>query len=194
MIKNRVTNAARAVDNDAVPAGLDALHVLADYWEPDRAERTMVGDLVHSAKDHQDEAAARRLAALVADLARYRFEISGRPVLVGAVPARPVPSVHLPTMLGRAVAAAGVGEWAPDLITRSRASARLRDVEPVERPALARAAGYRCEPVGADTLVVIVDDVVLTGTTLGHVARCVRAAGAAAVAGLAAARSVRVDT
>ena len=180
------------MDNHPPPSGLNALHVLAQYWEPDLSRRTEVGELVRSAKDGQDPVAADRLADMMADLARDRLGSLSPPVIVGAVPARPVPPVHLPTTVSRAIAAAGVGDWAPDLITRHRPSVRVRDVGPDERPELVRAAGYEVAPGAAAATVVVVDDVILTGTTLGHVAARVRAAGASTVVGMVIARSARV--
>ena len=68
---------------------------------------------------------------------------------------------------------------------------RLRDLDPTERPATVLAADYEVvEDVGGRH-VVLVDDVVLSGTTLDHVADLLLAAGAASVRPVAIARSRR---
>jgi predicted amidophosphoribosyltransferase len=85
-----------------------------------------------------------------------------------------------------------VGDWAGDLIERRTSTRSLREVEPADRLETARAAGYTVAPIVPGTTVVLVDDVVLTGTTLSHLAGCLRSAGATGVVGVVAARSRRV--
>jgi predicted amidophosphoribosyltransferase len=173
------------------PNGLDQLHVLGDYWHRDERRRTDLGMLIHAAKDQQQAAAAERLAEQIVTLAPVVVD-SAAPVLVAAVPSNPEPTVHLPGVLAQALAMAGLGDWADDLIERQVSTRSLRDVEPADRLEIARAAGYTVGPIVPGTTVVLVDDVVLTGTTLSHVAGCLRFAGAARVVGVVAARSRRV--
>jgi predicted amidophosphoribosyltransferase len=172
------------------PDGLDELHVLGEYWHRDERRRTDLGRLIHAAKDEQQATAAERLAEKIVVLAPALVE-SAAPVLVAAVPSNPAPTVHLPTVLAQALAMAGSGDWADDLIERQTATRSLRDVEPADRLEVARAAGYTVGPIRPGTTVVLVDDVVLTGTTLSHVAGCLRSAGATRVVGVVAARSRR---
>jgi predicted amidophosphoribosyltransferase len=172
------------------PNGLDQLHVLGDYWHRDERRRTDLGMLIHAAKDQQQAAAAERLAEQIVTLAPVVVD-SAAPVLVAAVPSNPEPTVHLPGVLAQALAMAGLGDWADDLIERQASTRSLRDVEPADRLEIARAAGYTVGPIVPGTTVVLVDDVVLTGTTLGHVAGCLRSAGATRVVGVVAARSRR---
>lgn len=172
-----------------IPEGLEALYVLGDYWHADEPVRTELGDLVHAAKDGHEHGSANRLAKMVTALVPGRLDELDAPVVVAAVPPNPVPPLHLPSVLAGALAAAGVGEWGRDLIRRAHPTSRLRDSDPAGRPELVRAAGYSSDPMGEGTTVVLVDDVVLTGTTLSHVAECLRNSGAARVIGVAAVRT-----
>lgn len=174
-----------------MPQGLEALHVLGDYWRPDEPIRTELGELIHAAKDHHQVDAADQLAEMITNLVPGRLDGLAEPVLVGAVPSNPVPSLHLPSVLAEALAATGVGIWSPDLVSRGRRTPRLRDVDPEHRPDVARAAGYRAGPLESGTTVVLVDDVVLTGTTLSHLAGCLLESGASRVVGAVAARTRR---
>lgn len=171
--------------------GLEDLHVLGEYWHRDEPNRTDLGMLVQAAKDQQQPAAAQRLAELIVTLAPGVIASAPAPVLVAAVPSNPAPAVHLPGVLARALAAAGVGVWAEDLIGRETSTRLLRNIEPAGRLEAALAAGYTVGPIEPGTTVVLVDDVVLTGTTLSHVAGCLRSVGATRVVGVVAARSRR---
>ena len=110
------------------------------------------------------------------------------------VPSVPVPvgagdRPHLAELLAASLAEAGAGEYRPSLITRRNGTPRLRDVDPERRAEVAASAGYGAgEPV-AGRHIVVVDDVVLTGTTLRAVAACLRDAGAVSVTPAVAART-----
>ena len=69
------------------------LLVLGDYWQPDRDERTEIGELVRRAKDQGDPGAASELAERFASLATALPEASGGlPRLVVPVPSGPGPA------------------------------------------------------------------------------------------------------
>ena len=171
------------------------LLTLGDYWQPDRDERTGLGELVHRAKDQGDPGAASELAERFASLATALPDAAGGlPRLVVPVPSGPVPAgdsdrPDLANLLASSLAAAGAGECRPSLVVKSNPTPRLRHLEPERRAEVAASAGYRAgEPV-AGRHIVVVDDVVLTGTTLNAVVACLRAAGAASVTAAAAART-----
>ena len=171
------------------------LVVLGDYWQPDRDERTGIGELVHRAKDLGDPGAASELAEWFGSLATALPEADGGlPRLVVPVPSVPVPAgdghrPHLAGLLAASLAAAGVGEYRPGLVVKSNSTPRMRNLEPERRAEVVASAGYRtCEQV-AGRHVVVVDDVVLTGTTLNAVAACLRDVGAASVTAAVAART-----
>ncbi|MEZ5168428.1 MAG: phosphoribosyltransferase family protein, partial [Acidimicrobiales bacterium] len=98
--------------------------------------------------------------------------------------AHPVPA------LARAVADAVDRPCAP-LLERRHRTALLRDTAPEDRVALVAAAGYRVTGSVDGASVVLVDDVVLTGTTLEHLASLLVAAGARGVDAVVACRTRR---
>ena len=58
-----------------------------------------------------------------------------------------------------------------------------------ERPAMADAAGYGVDPIAVGRNIVLLDDVVLTGTTLGYLTQLLRAEGAASITPLVVAQT-----
>ncbi len=164
------------------------LLVLGDYWQPDRDERTEIGALVHRAKDQGDPGAARALAERFASLAKALPEAAvGLPRLVAPVPSGYRP--HLVEQLASSLAAAGAGEYRPGLVVKSNPTPRMRHIEPDRRAEVAASAGYSARDPVAGRHIVVVDDVVLTGTTLNAVATCLLDAGAVSVTAAAAART-----
>ena len=183
-------------------AGLAALVgarflVLGDYWHPDRDERTEIGLLIHRAKDLAEDVAAQELAKRFASLASHLAETpdgSGR--LVVPVPSKPVLAregdrPHLATHLAASLAAAGAGEYRPSLVAKTNDTPRLRHTDPQWRADVAASAGYRASESTAGRHIVVVDDVVLTGSTVRAVVACLRDAGAASVTAAVAARTRR---
>ena len=172
-----------------------AVCTLGDYWRPDRDERTEVGELVHRAKDRGDVGAATELAERFACLAGGLLATDAdSPRLVTPVPSRPAPDgsddgPHLAERLAASLAEAGAGEYRPGLVVKSNPTPRLRHVDVERRAEVAASAGYRAREPVAGRHVVVVDDVVLTGTTLNAVAACLRDAGAASVTAAIAART-----
>lgn len=175
--------------------GAVALCTLGDYWRPDRDERTEIGELVHRAKDHHDPWATAELAKRFARLAVGLPESDGGlPRLVMSVPSGPAADgddgrPHLAAVLALSLAAAGAGEHRPGLVVRTNPTPRLRHVDPERRAEVAASAGYSTREPVAGRCVVVVDDVVLTGTTLNAVAACLRDSGAASVTAAVAART-----
>lgn len=156
--------------------------------------RTEVGELVHRAKDSGDEAAAAELGRRLVRLAgRSLPPQAGLVPLVVGVPSHPAPAVDLPAILAAALAAAGIGEHRPGLLVRRCRTPKLRDIaaDPARRYDMAAEAGYEVTEPVASRSVVLVDDVILTGTTLRFIAAKLRTAGAASVTAAAAARTHR---
>ena len=92
-------------------------------------------------------------------------------------------------MLASSLSAAGVGEYRPSLLVKSNSTPRMRHVEPDRRAEVAASAGYSAREPVAGRHIVVVDDVVLTGTTLNAVTACLVDAGASSVTAAAAART-----
>lgn len=181
---------------EALPPGLGHLHVVGDVWSDDGAGRTELGLLLARAKDEHDEPAAQELAELVATSSGVG--VGPDPsltadVVVTSVPPNPRSTVDVPAVLARAVAGAMGVVAEPSLLERRFPTARVRDIAPDERGPLVAAAGYEVTRRVDGRAVVLVDDVILTGTTLAHVAELLMAAGAASVVGVVAARSRRSD-
>ena len=183
--------------NSGAGLGVEML-LLGDYWRADCDERTEIGWLVHRAKDQADESAARELAERFASLASHLGETadgSGR--LVVPVPSKPVLAgegdrPHLATHLAASLAAAGAGEYRPSLVAKTNDTPRLRHTDPQWRADVAASAGYRASESTAGRHIVVVDDVVLTGSTVRAVVACLRDAGAASVTAAVAARTRRL--
>ena len=116
------------------------LLVLGDYWQPDRDERTEIGELVRRAKDRGDPGAASELAERFASLAIALPEAAGgQPRLVAPVPPGPMRAgdgvrPDLAAMLASSLAAAGAGEYRPSLVVKSSPTPRMRHIEPDRRP------------------------------------------------------------
>ena len=175
--------------------------VLDDYWTAPRAGpasgvpvRTEVGELVHRAKDSSDEAAAAELGHRLARLVRRSLPAQAGPLpLVAGVLSHLAPAVDLPAVLAEALVAAGIGEHRPGLIVRRHRTQKLRDLGPdaAQRLDAVAAAGYEVTEPVAGRAVVLVDDVILTGTTLRFIAAKLQAAGADSVTAAAVARTRR---
>ena len=166
------------------------LLVLDDYWQPDCDERTEIGELVCRAKDQGDPRAASELAERFVSLATALPEpAGGLPRLVAPVPPGEGGRPDLAARLASSLAAAGVGEYRPSLVVKRNPTPRMRHLEPERRPEVAASAGYRASEPVVGRHIVVVDDVVLTGTTLNAVSACLHNAGAASVTAAAAART-----
>ncbi|MEM9466590.1 MAG: hypothetical protein AAGA90_14550 [Actinomycetota bacterium] len=168
-------------------AHLERVDVMASMWLPDRPERTRIGRLVEAAKDRGDDAAVALLAQEAADWAAAP---DGDTVVV-PVP----PSPDRPNRLVPAVADALAARWQvprADLVERHGVTPRLRDLDPADRRGVAIAGDYRlATELDPSVAVVLVDDVILTGVTLEHVAGVVRAGGGRPVRAAVLARSRR---
>lgn len=169
---------------------LGDVHVMGPYWRDDAALPSLLGGLVMAAKDHRSpEALAdleRRIAAFVHDL-----ELDPAP-LVLAVPPGPARVAHPVPALAAAVAdqlRVGIG----DVLEREHATVRLRGTPIDRRREIVEAAGYRVNGDVAGRSVLLVDDVVLTGTTLGYLAELLVAAGARRVDAVVVCRTRLAD-
>ena len=175
------------------------IHVMGDYWREDNDLLTPLGELIAAAKDHRSGSAVITLQQQLSDFARD-IESSGtgltrdtaRNLLVVPVPVGPGGNRPLVSALAKAVASA-LGATLSEVLTRRNATARLRDTPPWQRLAVVQAAGYEITSAVAGRAVVLVDDVVLSGTTLRYLARLLHDVGATRVEAVVAARTRRSD-
>ncbi|MEZ5243686.1 MAG: phosphoribosyltransferase family protein [Acidimicrobiales bacterium] len=157
---------------------LTRVHVMGSYWSDDADRRSALGALVADAKDLESEAALdelrRRLVDFVGALA-----LGENPVVV-PVPPGPHRDAHPVPALAEAVAGRLGVPLAP-VVDRRHDTPRLRDTPIDRRLAVVEAAGYVVTGDVVGRSVVLVDDVILTGTTLRHLAELLVAAGAAEI-------------
>lgn len=165
--------------------------MLGEYWEPDAEEPTALGALVAAAKDQASVAALRELEGLLSVFV-LGLDLPTGP-LVAAVPPGPGRSAHPVPSLAACVAEALDVDAVGSVLTRSAATPRLRDTPVARRRDVVEAAGYAVNASVRGRSVVLVDDVVLTGTTLTYLAELLREAGATDVVGVVAARTRRTD-
>lgn len=164
------------------------MSVVDRYWRADADVRTEVGHLMAAAKDDGDSVALERLIRRLHDhVGAARLPLGA---MVAPVPPGPDRRAHPVPSLAAAVADA-LGTEVTPVLRRRHTTARLRDAPVDGRRAVVEAAGYEvtADVAGAD--VVLVDDVILTGTTLDHLAGLLFAAGAAAVHGVVVCRTRR---
>ncbi len=178
---------------------LDRIHVMGPYWCDDSDLPTPLGELIAAAKDHHSEPAVTELQEQLSNLAReIELDLTSSTretasnVLVVPVPVGPGGNRRLVSALADAVATA-MGATLREILTRRNDTARLRDTPPWQRLAVVQAAGYEITSAVAGRAVVLVDDVVLSGTTLRYLARLLHDVGATRVEAVVAARTRRSD-
>jgi predicted amidophosphoribosyltransferase len=162
------------------------VHVLGDYWREGVDEPTELGELIASAKDLGSAEALSRLREMLFDFVGT-LDLP-ETCLVVAVPPGPEREAHPVPSLATAVGS-GLGADVVAVIERRDATARLRDTPPDRRRAVVEAARYEIVGDVRGRHVVLVDDVILTGTTLRHLAGLLVAAGAERVDAVVAGRT-----
>jgi predicted amidophosphoribosyltransferase len=164
------------------------LSVVDRYWRDDADVRTEVGHLMAAAKDEGDGVALDLLTRRLHDHVVTARLPTG--AMVTPVPPGPDRQAHPVPSLAAAVATALDTTVAP-ILTRRHSTRRLRDAPIDGRRAVVEAAGYEvtADVAGAD--VVLVDDVILTGTTIDHLAGLLFDAGAATVHAVVVCRTRR---
>jgi predicted amidophosphoribosyltransferase len=166
---------------------LSAIHVMANYWRGDLDELTSVGELVASAKDLESAGALRQLERLLAAWVLDLDLPTGAAVI--AVPPGPNRTSHPVPSLAACVAETLDVDLASGLLKRENPTPRLRDTPIKGRRDVVEAAGYSVDPAVEGRDVVLVDDVIFTGTTLGYLAELLLAAGATSVQAVVIART-----
>ena len=157
---------------------LSSVHVMGPYWRDDADQRSPLGTLVSEAKDLGDPVALgrlrRQLCGFVAGL-----DLGACPLVV-AVPPGPHREAHPVPALASSVAS-GLGVVLDHVLDRAHDAPRLRGTSIEGRRHAVEAAGYVVTGDVVGRSVVLVDDVILTGTTLGFVAELLLEAGAAEI-------------
>lgn len=170
------------------------------YWHEDDNSSTPLGKLVAAAKDHHSDSAVASLQAQFADFVtnlELPLAITGNVNNVGSSSTRtlvvPVPSGlasnhRFVSALATSVAAA-LGATLSEALQRRNPTVRLRDTPVEQRQAIIQTAGYELNRSVKGHAVALVDDVVLTGTTLNYLADLLLEAGATSVIALVVART-----
>jgi len=170
---------------------------MGDHWQPDLSGPTPLGKLVTRAKDARDPDAVEELCTMIEDFVLQTRPLSGHPSLgtqasvVAAVPPNPSTAAHLAVHLAESVGNALGLTANEEIIVRHHTTARLRDTDPALRRGLAESAGYEVTRPLDGATVVLVDDVILTGTTVGLIAELLLEAGAANIEVVVASRTQR---
>ncbi len=170
---------------------------MGTYWCQGSDTTTPLGELIAAAKDHETEAALTTLQAQITDFVRSLDLSSATGGPAGDIVVVPVPNGsgrkrRLAPALARAVTEA-MDATLCEAVHKRNVTARLRDTPVPQRLALVEAAGYEVTGSVEGHHVVLVDDVLLTGTTLTHLARLLHRAGAVSVSAVVAARTRRAD-
>ena len=182
---------------------LERVHVMGTYWCEHSDTPTPLGALIAAAKDHESKTALTALKAQFGDYVRSldlpsattrpAGDPAGGPegdVVVVPVPNGTGRTRQLAPTLAESVAEA-IGATLRRAVCKRNVTARLRDTPVQQRLVLVEAAGYEVTGSVAGHEVILVDDVILTGTTLTHLAGLLKQAGAASVSAVVAARTRR---
>jgi predicted amidophosphoribosyltransferase len=160
---------------------------MANYWRDGVDEFTSVGELVASAKDLESAGALRQLEHLLAAWVLDLELPAGAAVI--AVPPGPNRTSHPVPSLAACVAETLDVDLASGLLKRENPTPRLRETPAERRRDVVEAAGYSVDPAVKGRNVILVDDVILTGTTLGFLAELLLDAGATSVEAVVIART-----
>jgi len=178
-------------------------HVYGDYWRAD-GSLSELGTLIRRQQDRVDLESLADLVGLLVDWFTALKLPQGAAVV--AVPANPERrrdagaigasadhsgACSAVELLAQGLAAAAGLAFEGSWLTRSAGGPRVRDVCEQQRHEAVRRAGYAADPAVRGRHLVLVDDVVLTGTTTRHLAGLALMAGAASVTVAVAARTRR---
>lgn len=165
---------------------------LDNHWDPKRRERTSTGDLLYEAKTYGQKLgqpiAARALAEQMAAAAMglrssgpFPFDLVD---VVIPVPANPPKIPHnLPDILAARVASAIGKPCLRESVVKTRPTTQAKMRQAVSPDV------YATNLVLHGEVVLIVDDVVMSGGTLAALGRVLRSAGAGRIAGLVGTRA-----
>ncbi len=162
------------------------IHVMGPYWFDHDDRPTPLGELLSGAKDRRDPEALRSLEVLLREFTRT-LDIPGSP-LVAAVPPGPDRHAH-PVPALAAVVAEALALPVAEILRRGPAPTRLRGTPVARRRAVVETVGYAVDGDVDGRRVLLVDDVILTGTTLHYLAELLMAAGAERVDAVVACRT-----
>lgn len=175
-----------------MPPPIAGCWYLDNHWDPKRRERTPTGDLLYEAKTYGQKIgqpnAARTLAEQMAAAAMALRSTGPFPFdrvdIVVPVPANPPKIPHnLPNILASRVASAIGKPCLRESVVKTRPTAQAKTRQTVSPDA------YATNLVLRDDVVLIVDDVVMSGGTLAALGRVLRSAGAGRIAGFVGTRA-----
>jgi predicted amidophosphoribosyltransferase len=169
--------------------------------DPKSDDRTEIGQLEYDAKYHgDDEARAKLVSHLVRAVQRLPKTLFSKPRRITFVPPGPDRDHYLPQLLAEGIVSElGEGFWGCDeplvVAELSGRKKSAKDLEVAQKIAqwdklIRDGAIELSDDIEGDSLC-IVDDLYQSGASLWSMAKCLKAAGAANVVGLACVKSLR---
>ena len=155
------------------------------------AEALRDARVLRDVQSQQDARVLRDKSPRLDDRSEWVAHAESARLVVAVPPSSGAPGSQLSAVLAQALAEAGGGCYLPGAVVRTREGPRMRDLMPSLRVAAAVEAGYEVRAPVAGRPVVLVDDVILTGATLGEITARLQTAGAASVVAAVAARTRR---
>lgn len=166
----------------------------ARWYGPYESFDPRFGNLVYRAKSYPSKPGhpevARELARLMSERVRQHPAILRAHRVIGIPTDPPKHPYNLPEFLAEQIADAVGGRFDSNLVRKVRQTPPVKDLPNEEKVEALRYAYEATEQVGGETIVVV-DDLLYSGTTLTTVANVLRMAGAEGVIGLVATKTVR---
>lgn len=173
---------------ESLIGAVDEAYVLdRNFTTATSGEYTIVGKLEDAAKHHGDDAAATELARLLAGAIDAHPGLR-RADIIMAIPGNPAKGSHLPDLLVRDVRKI-LGRDETLALTKTAATRPIKDL-PLKEKAAALVGAFAVPEVQGRSILLI-DDVLQSGTTMHTVARALKDAGARRVMALACVKTWR---
>ena len=174
------------------PTTLDECWAMEGHMERDG--RTAIGELVYRAKTYAGKpgnvGAAETLGTLLVNRFTRHPVVAGADLILG-VPANPPKQPHnLPELLAERLGRALLIPATAGALMKTKPTPELKNLSDPDKLAALEGA-YEVTADLSGKTVVLVDDLLYSGSTLGYLGELLRAAGAGRVVGVAATKTMR---